>query len=192
MRNNKSVTSDWPTYQLHGANPCRKPGNSSAPQEIPRILRNPKIHYRDYKIRPRVPNLSHINPVHVLAKDTFTINFNIILPSKHRFPSCLFYLGFPTDTLYVPLLSPIHATRPAYLIDIYTTWILQVSRQAKAILKWAHSLCVRTETRILFPHFLLCHRYSLRVCVEYANKWTTASHSIRKETSLIEACAVRD
>jgi len=76
----------------------------SASQEIPRVLLKPKVHYRIYKR----PVLSQLNPVH--APHPTSWRFILILSSHLRLglPSGLFPSGFPTKTLYTPLLSPSH------------------------------------------------------------------------------------
>jgi hypothetical protein len=85
----------------------------SASQEIPRILWNLKVHYRIHKCPPPVPILSQLDPVHTPYSTSWR---SILILSSHLRLSILsgFYpSGFPTKTLYTPLLSPIRATRPA-------------------------------------------------------------------------------
>ena len=82
----------------------------AASQEIPRISRNPKVHYRTHKCPPPLSLLGQPNPVHIPTSHLLEIRPNIIHPSKPRSPQCFFPSLFPTKTLYTPLSSPIRAT----------------------------------------------------------------------------------
>ena len=53
------------TYSMEQS-PSLEANRFSASQDIPRILWNPKVHYRIYKCPPPVPVLGQINPVHAL------------------------------------------------------------------------------------------------------------------------------
>jgi len=94
----------------------------SVSQEIPRILWNPKVHYRVHKCPPTVSILSQINPVHA-HHPTFWRSILIIsshlhlsLPSglfpacfHHQNPACTYPLS---DTSYMSI--PSHYTRFIY------------------------------------------------------------------------------
>ena len=99
----------------------------AASQEIPRISRNPKVHYRTHKRPPPVSIMGQPNPVHIYPHPT-SWSSNLILSTHLRLglPSGFFPSGFPSKTLYTPLSSPIRATCPAHIIflDFITRTIL--------------------------------------------------------------------
>ena len=88
----------------------------AASQEIPRISRNPKVHYRTHKRPPPVYILGQPNPVHIPTSHLLEIHPNIIHPSTPRSPQWSPSLRFPHQDPTHPFSSPIRATCPAYLI----------------------------------------------------------------------------
>ena len=99
--------------------PSWEANRCSASQEIPRILWNPKVHYRIHKFPPRVPLLGQLDPVHTPTSHFLKTHLNIILPSTPGSPKW-FSFRFPNKTLYKPLLSAYALHVPP--ISFFSIW----------------------------------------------------------------------
>ena len=91
----------------------------AASQEIPRISRNPKVHYRTHKRPPTVSILGQPNPIHITTSHLLETHPNIIHLSTPRSPQWSLSLRFPyQNPIHPPLLthtrhmpSPSHSSR---------------------------------------------------------------------------------
>ena len=90
-------------------------------QEIPRISRNPKVHYSTHKRPPPVFILGQPNPVHIPTSHLLEIHHNIINPSTPRSPQWSPSLRFPhQDPIHPPLRTHTrHMPNPSHSSRFY-------------------------------------------------------------------------
>jgi len=79
----------------------------AATQEIPRISRNPNVHYRTHKLPPTISILGQPNAVHIPTSQLLEIHPNIIHPSTPSSPQCCPSFLFPhQDPIHPPFPHP--------------------------------------------------------------------------------------
>ena len=130
----------------------------AASKEIPRISRNPKVHYRTHKRPPPVSILGQPNPVHIPTSHLLEIHHNIIHTSTPRPPQWSLSLRFHHQDTVHPLSSPIRATCPAHLIllDFITRTMLGEEYRLQPFITW-----INEPSQINTPHYWLLVKWSM-------------------------------
>ena len=122
----------------------------SASQEIPRILWNPKVHYRTHKRPPLVPILNQTSPVHASPSHFLKIRLNIILPSMLGSCKWSLSLSFPSQYRYIHLSCPPYVQHAAH-IPFFSVWspewylVSSTDAYTKTMIIFIISSCFKTK-----------------------------------------------
>jgi hypothetical protein len=120
-----------PTYLLTYSmeqSPSWEANRFAASQEIPRILCNPKVHYRIHKCLPPVPILSQLNPVHNLFSNTLSLCnlpeckgsiFTPIPKNRQNYSSISFTLQYETQKCEILNIRIFHVLMWTYLYFMF-------------------------------------------------------------------------
>ena len=159
----------WLTYSTVQS-PSWEANWFAASHEIPRILRNPKVHYRTHNRPPTVSILGQPNPVHIPTSHLLEIHPNIIHPSTPRSPQWSLSLRFPQQDPIHPLSSPIGATCPAHLILLDNHFITQGNYKATC---FDYRLVTLRPILSIVSQDAMHTLGSLRVCVHWIHQSKT-------------------
>ena len=144
------------TYSME-RKPSWEADGFSASQEIPRIVWNPKAHYRIHMCPPPVPILSQLDPVHTPTSQFLKIHLNIIAPSMPWSPRWSLSFRFPhQNPVYTSALPHTH-TCPAHIILLdfitRTIWGEEYRSLGSSLCSFLHSLVTSSLLTLpLQPH----------------------------------------
>jgi len=159
----------------------------AASQEIPRISRNPKVHYRTQKCLPPVSILGQPNPVHIPTSNLPEIHSNIIHQSTPRSFQWSLSLRFSHQDPIHPLSSPIRTIYPAHIILLDFTARTILGEEYKS---FTSSLCILLHSPVtsshLGPNILLNTMFSNTLSFLYSrNVSDQVSHPYRTTVKII-------
>jgi hypothetical protein len=139
--------------------------NCAATQELPSILRNPKVQYRVHKSLPLVPILSHIHPIHSIPSYLSKITHLRLGLSGGLYPS-----GFPTIVLYAFFFSTHscympHPSHPSWLDYSNYTW-RRVQVMKFLIMQFSPTSCLCFLITISCDHIVIILGIDKRINIQ--------------------------
>jgi len=121
---------------------------------------------------------THYNPILVFPPYWNSFQNKVCLDLQ----SGLFPSGFPTKTLYMPLLSPIHTTYPAHLILLHFIIQIILGREYRSL---SSSLCSflysPLTSSLLGQNILLNIQFSNTLSLHTPSKSATKFHTHTKQ-----------
>jgi len=142
---------------------------------------------------PPLHILSQIDPVSQSILPHLTSWRSILILSFHLcldLPSDLFPSGFPTKTMYTPLLFPIRATSPAhFILHDLIAWTMLGEEYRSLSSSWCSFLHSPVTSSLVGPSILLCTLFSNMLSLHSSLRVSDqVSHPYKRTGKIIVLC----